>query len=311
MPNAYANVEVRDGSAIISTDQVSAVVCPKGYVSGVQGGTFSDNRTGATDLGHGLDIVDFLMQPGRHPHETELPEPQQYNLDPSVHGAIEKHYVALPQICTQAKTLDMDTVCGRGFVAVRQHWTWPMATLGYEPGSRWEQTLVFPEGKRFFYASDVVTSANDADQLLLRIDFPGHLKHKAGDTFDEIYLSYHGRIPSSEFTHPFTPDDRFIYQRPTHGPADSIIRAYKTRVGPWLGGIALDPGAVWEAWCHERGYVCFITEIGGCPVAKGESFGAVYVIGFFDSVEEMHAVYEEHRGVKRLEVDAEGYRLLT
>jgi len=30
---------------------------------------------------------------------------------------------------------------------------------------------------------------------------------------------------------------------------------------------------IWEAWRHERGYVCFITEL-GAPIRKGESFGA-------------------------------------
>ncbi len=309
MPERYANVEIRNGFAHIDTDQYSAVVCPEGYVSGVQGGTFRDKRTGAVDLGHGLDIVDFLMQPWRHPREGELPRDQQYNLDVSVHGAIEKHFVELPQICTQAKKLPMETVTGPDFVAVKQHWDWRVATLGYEPGSRWEQVLVFPRGKRYFYATDVVTSANDAEQLLLRIDFPGHLKHAAGDTFDEIYLSYHGRIPSSEFLDNFTPDDKFTYQRPKHGAAESVIRAYKTSVGPWLAGLALDPSMIWEAWCHQRGYVCFITEIGGYPIKKGESFGAVYIIGFFDSIEEMHETYEAHRGVRRLTVCEDSYSL--
>ncbi|MEW6359044.1 MAG: hypothetical protein AB1696_22110 [Planctomycetota bacterium] len=309
MPAPYAKVEMKDGSAVIDTDCISAVVCPKGYVSGVKSGTFRDRRTGATDLGHGLDIVDFLMQPGPHPREGELPEAQQYNRNTSVHGAIEKHYVELPQICTQAKSIPIDIVQSQNFVAVKQHWTWTVATLGYRPGSRWDQTLVFPKGKRFFYSTDVVTSANDADCLILRIDFPGHLKHKQGDTFEEIYLSYHGRIPASEFLADFTPDAKFIYQRPKRGAVESIIRGYKIRGGPWLAGIALDPAMIWEAWCHQRGYVCFITEIGGYPIRKSESFGAVYIIGFFDSIEEMHATYDQHRGVKRLEVDGGTFRL--
>jgi len=309
MAEEYAKIKMAEGHAIIDTDSVSAEVWPKGYVSGVKSGTFRDKRTGATDLGHGLDIVDFLMQPGRHPKEDDLPAEQQYNRDTSVHGVIEKHYVELPQICTQAKDIPIDIIQSQDFVAVKQHWTWTVATLGYEPGSRWDQTLVFPKGKRFFYSTDVVTSANDAECLLLRIDFPGHLKHKQGDTFEEIYLSTHGRIPASEFSGNYPPDAKFIYQRPKHGVADSIIRGYKIRGGPWLAGIALDPAMIWEAWCHQRGYVCFITELGGYAIRKGEAFGVVYIIGFFDSIEEMHAAYEQHRGVKRLDVDDKAFRL--
>lgn len=308
MSDTYATVDIRGVSAVIDTDQFSAEVCPQGYVSGVKAGTFRDKRTGATDLGHGLDIVDFLMQPGRHPQEDELPEEQHYNMIAAVHGTIEKHYVELPQICTQARQVPMDVIRGKDFVAVRQHWSWTIATLGYEPGSRWDQLLVFPKGKRFFYTTDVVTSANDAEQLLLRIDMPGHLKHSEGNTFEEIYLSYHGRIPASEFLTDFTPDEKFIYRRPDRA-AESVIRAYKIRGGPWLAGMTLDPAIVWEAWCHQRGYVCFIEEIGGYPIRKGESFGAVYIIGFFDSVDEMHDVYAEHRGATSLEADEGSYGL--
>ena len=37
--------------------------------------------------------------------------------------------------------------------------------------------------------------ANDSDALFLRLDMPGHIKHKGGDTFSEVYLSYHGTHP--------------------------------------------------------------------------------------------------------------------
>jgi len=304
----YARIEMKDSSAVIDTDQVSAEVCPDGYVSGVKSGTFRDKRTGVTDLGHGLDIVDFLMQPGRHAREEDLPVEQQYNLDTSVHGVIEKHYVELPQICTQAKHLPLEIVRAPDFVAVKQHWSWTVATAGYEPGSRWDQLLVFPKGKRFFYSTDVVTSANDAEALLLRIDLPGHLKHNQGDTFEEVYLSYHGRISCDELLADFPPDAKFIYQRPK-GVAESIIRAYKVGGGPWLAGMTLDPAIVWEAWCHQRGYVCFIQEIGAYPINKGEALRAVHIIGFFDSIDEMHEVYEEHRGVKQLTADETSFRL--
>ncbi|MDP7134313.1 MAG: hypothetical protein QF437_27695, partial [Planctomycetota bacterium] len=50
------------------------------------------------------------------------------------------------------------------------------------------------------------------------------------------------------------------------------------------------------AWCHQRGYVCFIQELGGRPIKTGEKFGAAYVVGYFDSVDEMNDVYDGLRG---------------
>lgn len=309
MSGEYATIEMKDGRALIQTDQVSAEVWSEGYVSGIKANTFRDKRTGAADLGFGLDILDFLMQPGPHPKQADLPPDLRYATHDAYHGAIQKHYVELPQICTQAKKLPVQIIRSKGFVAVKQHWTWTTATPGYRSGSRWDQTLVFPKGKRFFYSTDLVTSANDAEQLILRTDLPGHLKHVKGDTFEEIYLSYHGRIPPSEFLSDFPPDGRFLYQRPKRGAAEGMIRAYKIRGGPWLAGMTLDPAIVWEAWCHQRGYVCFIQEIGGYPIRRGESFGAVYLIGFFDSIEEMQETYARHRGATRLEADEESFRL--
>ena len=37
----------------------------------------------------------------------------------------------------------------------------------------------------------------------------------------------------------------------------------------------------------QRGYVCLIEEFGGRPAAGG-SFSAPFVVGFFDSLDEMH-----------------------
>jgi hypothetical protein len=319
MAQEYAEVEVKEGRAIVETDQISAEVWSEGYVSGVKAGTFRDKRTGAVDLGFGLDIVDFLLEPGPHADEEKLPEGLRYSMGPKYHGKIAKHYVELPQVCTQARKLPMEVIEGKDFVAVKLHYSWTIATPGYQPGSRWEQTMVFPRGKRFFYSTDEVRSANDSAGLILRIDMPGHLKHKQGDSFEEIYLSYHGRIPAQEFLNDFAPDEKFIYQRPRHGVAKSVIHAYKIRGeggpstmlrgGPWLAGMTLDPAIVWEAWCHQRGYVCFIQEIGGYPMRHGQSFGAVYIVGYFDSIEEMNYVCEEHRGVRRLTLEPAGFRL--
>jgi hypothetical protein len=71
--------------------------------------------------------------------------------------------------------------------------------------------------------------------------------------------------------------------------------------------MTLDPGVAYEAWCRQRGYVCLIQEVGGRPVKPGESFGAAYVVGFFDSVEEMTRVYDRYVGHHGLEVSKEGW----
>ena len=94
-----------------------------------------------------------------------------------------------------------------------------------------------------------------------------------------------------------------------------LIRAYHIRDpktgkdGPWLAGMTLDPEVVCEAWCHERGYVCMIEEIGGRPIRAGQSFSAAFVVGFFDSIPEMEHVYDQYAGHNSLTVDAKGWKL--
>ena len=87
----------------------------------------------------------------------------------------------------------------------------------------------------------------------------------------------------------------------------ALIRAYQVRLEdgacPWLAGITLEPDVVSEAWCHQRDYVCFIEEIGGRPVAAGESFGAAYAVGWFDSIEDMCATADEHKRAVGLELN--------
>jgi hypothetical protein len=52
-----------------------------------------------------------------------------------------------------------------------------------------------------------------------------------------------------------------------------------------------------------------IEEIHGQPVKAGESFSAAHLVGYFDTIEEMHAVYDRHKGHRKLAVDATGWRL--
>jgi hypothetical protein len=44
-------------------------------------------------------------------------------------------------------------------------------------------------------------------------------------------------------------------------------------------------------------------------VKAGQSFGAAYVIGWFDSVEEMNKVYDNYKGKRRIVVEKDGFRL--
>lgn len=297
-----------DGTIIqIATDRLTAEVHTAGYVSGVAGGTLVDRATGATDLGHGLAIADFLLEPGSDHADT--PEEYRYHTGDAFHGDLTKRYVELPQICTKASPLPYEIYQGEGYVAVKQWFSYTDARPPYRHGSTWEQWLVFPDGVRWFLAYDRLTSANDVEHLIFRQDIPGHLKHRGGDTFRQVYLSYHGVIDRSEFVADFAPHERFLYQRDDNASAEAVVRAYQTAAGPWLAGMALDPGMVYQGWCHQRGYICFIQEIGGRRVPHGGNFGAVHLIGFFDSPDEMHAELETYRGAGSLRVDERSWEL--
>jgi hypothetical protein len=284
-----------DDRIIIETDCLTAEIWPNGYVSGVKANTFADRKSGAHDSSFGLDIVDFLMGPGA---EGGL----AYKYGDKIHGNIAKHYIELPQICTQARHIDSDFVVGNDFTAVQQWWRWTEAAPGYTLGSLWEQTIVFPMGRRYFISCDCVESINQVEELFLRIDMPGHIRHNHGDTFEQIYLSYGGYIPASDFFEDLAPDSHHFYQRGLHPLPQRMIRAYKIpgQEMPWLAGMTLEPKMVSEAWCHQRGYVCLIQEIGRLPVKPGDRFAASYIVGYFDSIEEMEAVYDRYHGFTSL-----------
>jgi hypothetical protein len=290
----------------VDTDCLQARINKKGYVSGIEKGTFLDRKTGARELGFGLHIMDFLMAPGWRD--------DGYPRDRKVHGDLPKHYVEGPQICTQAKELKSEVVKGDGFVAVKLRFTFTKPGEGYKAGSTWEQTLVFLPGVRYFLSGERITSANDVDDLFYRIDMPGHIRHNGGDNFTQVYLSYRDKpIPASEFKDDFGPDARFLYQRKEGRVPERMIRAYQVKVdgkpGPWLAGMTLDPSVVSEAWCHQRGYVCFIEELHGRRVRAGETFGAAYVVGWFDDVAAMQTVYDRYKGKRALIAGGGKYRL--
>ena len=341
LPAGEASAVREDENEIrIVTPELEATVRRKGYVTGIAAGSLLDKKTGSRDLGYGLDIVDWIMEAGSdEAYRDKLSGDLLYEFGNAWHGKRAKRSLEGPQICTKARELSPTVLQnkeggGRDFVAVQMSFRYTIAAPGHTAGSTWSQNIVFPAGKRYFISSDRISSVNSSDEMFLRLDMPGHIKHKEGDAFSEIYLSYAvnapgdgktpvGKIPSSEFKSNFAPDEKYNYRRDTNPIPKRFIRAYHLRdpktgqAGPWLAGMTLNPADVYEAWCHQRGYVCFIEEIGGRPVKAGsagagagsESFGAAYIVGYFDSIEEMEAVYDLYSGKSMLDVTAEGWKL--
>ena len=316
-PAADYQVTETDKAVNIVTPQLEAAICKKGYVSGVVRHSFLDKQTGFRDPGFGLDIVDFILEPGSDKvHGDKLKPEMVYMKHKLYHGSRDKRFIEGPQICTQAKELQPEIIRGKDFVAIRQQFKYYKAAPGKKTGSVWTQLLVFPVGKRYFISMDKIDSVNSSEAMFLRIDMPGHLKHKRGDTFSQMYLSYQGMIPPSEFFEDFPPDVKFNYRRDSGKVPERFIRAYRLRDpktgkdGPWLAGMTLEPSVVHEAWCHQRGYICMIEEFGGRPIKAGESFSAAFIVGYFDSLDEMNRVYDQYKGNTKLEATADGWRLM-
>src|SRR3954462_8768848 len=201
-PEPQTGFEVREDDRrihLIGT-ALEAAVAKKGYVTGVEAQSFLDRKTGFRDLGFGLDIVDWIMEPGSDlAYRDRLPGDLAYVFNNRYHGKRPKRTIEGPQICTQARELAPRVIRGKDFVAIEQDFTYKLAAPGKRTGSRWEQTIVFPAGKRYFVSCDRIVAVNSSDAMFLRVDMPGHIKHKDGDSFSEVYLSYHGRIPAAEF----------------------------------------------------------------------------------------------------------------
>ncbi len=291
----------------IDTEALQARINKKGYVSGVAAGTFLDKKTGAHDLGYGLHIMDFLMAPGW--------ADDGYPRDADLHGDLPKHYIEGPQICTQAKELTPEVIEGKGFVAVRMSYRFTKPAAGLKAGSLWEQTLVFQPGLRLFSERRAASQASTMwTTLFYRIDMPGHIRHSGVDVFSQVYLSYRDSpIAASEFAANFAPDAKFLYQRNDEKVPARTDPAYQVQIGgkagPWLGGLTFDPAEVSEAWCHQRGYVCFIQEMHRRKVKAGETFGAAYAVGYFDDVPAMEKVCDRYKNCRNLIVENGKFRL--
>ena len=323
LPGGVGPLDPALGPIRVEADHYRVALNTEGYVSGVAGGSFVDRKTGARDLGYGLCIADFLLEPD----EPRGPiDKNQYDYGPGNpnHGAIAKRYVEGPQICTQAGRLAPRVGVNEDFAVVRFQYRW---NVGYgkskKVGSMWEQTLIFPAGSRYFLAADRVTTVAESPALFMRMDMPGHIKHRDGMGFDHVYLSYDDppTIPSTEFAADFPPEAHHLYRRGVDPRPERLIRGYQVDLGPgrepgpWLAGMTLNVDDVYQAWCHQRGYVCMIQEFGGRPTRPGDTFGACHLVGWFDDTDQMAAAFDRHRGCSGLALDGPddrptGYRLL-
>ncbi len=341
----WASVNETDGAIKIETGQLEAVIPkknPKKWMTGIEKGSFVDKASGFREIGDGLMVIDWLMEAGSDEsygdqviasdghgvgqymwYENET-EPKQRDYAVMAHGTSHrKRVVEGPQFCHRMKAVQPDVIRGTDFIAVRTTCQWHFAAPGHNTGSRWTQLIVFPKGERFFVLMDRVDSVNDSKEMFLRSDMPGCVCHKQGDTFSEIYLSYLSgsngvRIASSEFFNPFPPDMKFGYRRDLNHTPEHFIRAYHLRDkktgqdGPWLAGLTLEPSVVYEAWCSQRpgDIIVMIEETHGKPVKAGDSFSAAHIVGYFDTTDDMHQLYDRYKGHTALTVDALDWRLV-
>jgi hypothetical protein len=341
----WARVTDDDRAVKVETNKLQAAIPkrePKHWMTGIEKGSFLDKASGFREAGDGLMVIDWLMEAGSDAawgDKVSAPDGNgvgryrwyENETDPArrayavlAHGTSHrKRVVEGPQLCHRMKPVRPEVIRGRDFVAVRTTYRYEYAAPGRKPGSRWTQLVVFPRGERFFLLMDRIDSVNDSEEMFLRGDVPGCVRHEKGDTFSEIYLSYLGgpkgvRIPAREFFEPFPPDVKYGYRRDTHRTPERFIRAYHLRDkktgkgGPWLAGLTLEPSVVYEAWCSQRpgGIAVLIEEVHGKRVKAGDSFSAAHVVGYFDGIEEMHKVYDRYKGHTALTADASGWRLV-
>src|ERR1044072_2377792 len=79
---------------VLETSTLKAEVAKRGYVSGVAAGSFVDKKTGFHDAGFGLDIVDWIMEPGSdEAYREKLPGDLAYPFGNAWHGKGQKRSI--------------------------------------------------------------------------------------------------------------------------------------------------------------------------------------------------------------------------
>ena len=119
----------------IVTPQIEATIRKKGYVSGIAAGTLKDVKTGFRDVGFGLDIVDWIMEPGSDEDYRDRLDPELiYQFNNRYHGKRPKRCIEGPQICTKAQEVSPQIIRGADFVAVRMTYQYTLAVARKENG---------------------------------------------------------------------------------------------------------------------------------------------------------------------------------
>jgi hypothetical protein len=159
--------------------------------------------------------------------------------------------------------------------------------------------------------------------MFLRLDMPGHIKHKEGDTFSQVFLSYFDKpIPSKEFLTNFAPDEKFNYRRDAWQAAgkklpERIIRGYKLRdpatgkEGPWLLGMTPRPVDRQRRLVPSAGLRLHDRGVRRAPHQSRRALLRAFIVGYFDSLDEAAKVYDQYKGASGLEVVESGWKLTS
>ena len=211
----------------------------------------STGRPGSATPGFGLDIVDWIMEPGSdEAYRDQLPGDLPYvfnNLVPR--QAAQAQHRGAADLHAGEGARRRAVITRQGLRRGRRRTTrYTLAAPGKKAGSQWEQTLVFPAGKRYFLSATGSPRSTPATPCSSASTCPATSSTQDGDTFSEVYLSYHGRIPASEFREDFAPDEKFLYVRErrqasrsgSSAPTTSATRR-PARTAPGWPGMTLDP----------------------------------------------------------------------
>src|SRR4051812_21016361 len=120
----------------ITSATLEAGIRKKNYVTGIYGGTFVDKKTGFHDAGFGLDIVDWIMEPGSdEAYREKLLGDLPYKFGNAYHGNTPKRSIEGPQICTRAGELAPVVLKGPDFLVVKSKFQYYLAAPGKKAGS--------------------------------------------------------------------------------------------------------------------------------------------------------------------------------
>ena len=176
-----------------------------------------------------------------------------------------KRSIEGPQICTKAGGAGASDHPRQGLRRRESRsFRYRLAAPGKNTGSSGSRRSSSPRASVTSSRATRSRAVNDSEAMFLRLDMPGHIKHKGGDTFSEVYLSYHGRIPSSAFDStrispptrklPLRPAGRqgpeAVHPRlPPARPQDGQARTVAGRDDARFPARSPTPGATSEATC--------------------------------------------------------------